>query len=167
MSDARSARLALPYLEPGQAQKETFHNEALARLDLAVQAAVIAVGLDTPPTSPAVAECWIVGPAPIGAWSGQAEALAGWTAGGWRFVAPIEGMVVWSIADATTVRRADGVWTTGVLAVRSVRIDGVQVVAAQQAAVAAPVGGATVDAEARSAIASVLIALRNHGLIDS
>lgn len=166
MSDERSARLALPYLEPGQAQKETFHNEALARLDLAVQTAVTAVGIDTPPASPVAGECWIVGTAPVGAWTGQAGALAGWTTGGWRFVAPFEGMAGWSIADAMTVRWAGGVWATGVIAARRLEIDGVQVVAARQPAVAAPGGGSTVDAEARAAIDSVLIALRNHGLIE-
>lgn len=166
MSDERSARLALPYLEPGQAQKETFHNEALAWLDLTVQAAVTAVGIDTPPTSPATGDCWIVGAAPVGAWSGQAGALAGWTAGGWRFVAPTEGMIVWSIADAMSVRHLGGTWATGMLSAHRLSIDGVQVVAARQPAVAAPGGGATIDAEARAAIASVLIALRNHGLID-
>lgn len=41
------------------------------------------------------------------------------------------------------------------------------VVAAQQAAITAPAGGATVDAEARTAIGSILTALRTHGLIDT
>lgn len=45
-------RLALPMLQPGQAQKEMFHNEALALLDLATQAVVEAVGVDAPPGDP-------------------------------------------------------------------------------------------------------------------
>ena len=35
-----TARLALPLIAPGQAQKEVSHNEALAALDLLVQAQV-------------------------------------------------------------------------------------------------------------------------------
>jgi hypothetical protein len=36
----RSARFGLPFILPGQAQKEVFHNEALAALDGLVHAAV-------------------------------------------------------------------------------------------------------------------------------
>lgn len=39
------------------------------------------------------------------------------------------------------------------------------VVGPQEAAIADPTGGATVDAEARAAVVSILDALRNHGLI--
>ena len=39
-----SARLNLPLLAPGQAQKELYHNEALTLIDLAVQASVVTVG---------------------------------------------------------------------------------------------------------------------------
>ena len=77
-----SARLALPLLVPGQAQKEMFHNEALATIDLALQASVAAVGTEAPPAAPSPGQCWIVGPRPTGDWAGQAGALAGWTAGG-------------------------------------------------------------------------------------
>ena len=41
MSDDSTARLALPFLAPGQAQKELYHNEALSRLDLLVQTVVL------------------------------------------------------------------------------------------------------------------------------
>jgi hypothetical protein len=46
-----------------------------------------------------------------------------------------------------------------------VKVGGQQVVGSQAAAIASPSGGATVDAEARTAIDAILAALRAHGLI--
>lgn len=46
-----------------------------------------------------------------------------------------------------------------------VKIDGQQILTVQQAAIADPTGGATVDTEARTAVVEILDALRTHGLI--
>lgn len=160
-----SIRLALPLLQSGQAQKEVYHNEALARLDLIVAAAAQSIGDHDPPTAPDPGQCWIVGSSPTGAWAGQAGALAGWTAAGWRFVTAPEGALVWSIADGVWARRSAGGWSVGDLPASSLRIGGVQVVSSRQAAIANPSGGTTVDTEARTAITAVCTALRMHGLI--
>lgn len=165
MSDDRSARLALPLLAAGQAQKELTHNDALALLDLLVQPAVQAAGLDAPPADAVAGQCWIVGPAPTGDWAGQAMALAAWTASGWRFAPPLDGMAVWIVSDRLQARFVAGAWTAGTLAGHHVEIDGIPVVGPQSAAIAAPAGGAMIDAEARSAIFAMLAALRSHGLI--
>lgn len=158
-------RLALPLLVPGQAQKEMFHNEALAALDLVVQASVAAIGINDPPATPALGACWIVGTAPTGAWAGQAGALAGWTAGGWRFVAASEGMAVWDQASGQVARRVGGAWLDGAVTASRIVVGGVQVVGAQRPAIAGPAVGSVIDAEARAAISSMLAALRAHGLI--
>lgn len=64
--------------------------------------------------------------------------------------------------------RCDGTgWTIGQAQVRRVLVGGVPVVGARQAAVADPVGGATVDDRARATLAAILAALRAHGLIDA
>lgn len=165
MTDTQTDRFALPLLQPGQAQKEMFHNAALAALDLAVQPAVEAIGLDTPPTAPEPGRSWIIGPAPTGAWSGKAHQLAGWSASGWRFVAPVEGMAAWVIADALTARYRAGAWALGEERAAHLAIGGETVVGPRQAAIADPSGGAAIDAEARAAIAALLAALRAHGLI--
>lgn len=141
-----TARLELPLLAPGQAQKELWHNEALARIDVAVQASVVAAGLAMPPPAPVAGQCWIVGPNPTGDWAGRAGALAGWTAGGWRIVAPRPGMAIWDEAGARMLRYRDGAWVGG-------------------DAVADPAGGATVDAEARATLSALLAMLRRSGVI--
>ena len=150
MSDD-TIRLKMPLLAAGQAQKEITHNEALTVLDLAVHAAVSGVGVTTPPATPALGAAWIVGDVPTGAWAGQALALAGWTAGGWRFVAPTEGMTVWHLADRRTLRHVAGAWVGGV--------------GVPAAAIPEPLGGSVIDAETRSAVAAILRMLRQHGLI--
>lgn len=160
-----TSRLALPLLDPGQAQKEMSHNEALARLDLLVQPVVVAVGTDDPPATPAPGQCWIVGDAPTGAWAGNAGALAGWTDGGWRFVAPSKGMAVAIGGTGVSARFAAGGWRVGELVGSAVLIAGQQVVGPRAAAIPLPSGGTTVDGEARAAIDALIAALVNHGLI--
>ncbi len=165
MSDDQTARLGLPMLQPGQAQKELYHNEALALIDLTLHATVEAIGLNAPPANPTPGTCWVVGAAPTGAWAGVAHRLAGWTAGGWRFVPPIDGMTVWSLSDALEARFVDDSWVVGDTQVARLMIGGVQVVGARQPGIADPVGGATIDVEARAALALILSALTAHGLI--
>lgn len=166
MSEA-SPRLGLPFLQPGQAQKELFHNEALSLLDALVQPVVQAIGGESPPASPQLGLTWVVGEHPTGAWAGRAGAIATWTAGGWRFVAPIDGMAVWTTDDGMVARRAGGAWTRGILAGAEVRIGGIKVLDEQQPPIPEPQSGTTIDAPGRSAIVAILMVLRKHGLIAS
>ena len=160
-----SDRLALPLLSAGRAQKELSHKEALAILDLIGHAAVEDHGINTPPSTPSAGQCWIVGASPTGAWAGHANALAGWTGGGWRFVAPRPGMVVWDIGAGYSLHHDGSGWVDGALSVSSLNIGAIQVVGSQSAAIPAPTGGSVVDVEARAAMAMILDALRTHGLI--
>jgi hypothetical protein len=82
-----SPRMALPLLVSGQAQKELTHNEALLLIDMALMPLVESAGLNAPPSAPQIGQCWIIGSSPTGAWSGAANHLAAWTAGGWRTLA--------------------------------------------------------------------------------
>lgn len=94
-----SDRLGLPYLQPSQAQKHVTHNEALRMLDLAVQLTIEEDGAETPPSAPEAGQIWALGPAPTGAWAGQAGRLAGWIDGAWAFTAPATG---WRAYDMAT-----------------------------------------------------------------
>ncbi len=167
MSSLTSARLGLPYLAAGQAQKELTHNEALALLDAGLHAAAESVGLNMPPASPGAGQCWIAGAAPEGAWSGQADALACWTGSGWRFLGPVEGMRVWLRDQQLWAVREAGAWAIGQARAERLSIGGNQIVGSRLPAVAAAVGGTTVDAEARAAVSSIIARLVAHGLIDA
>jgi len=139
-------RWGLPLIEPGQAQKELFHNESLLLIDAAVQAGVVAVGTEPPPPDPAAGDCWVIGHAPVGAWAGHGEKLAMWTAGGWRFLNPLEGMAVWDRATGCLWRHRSGMWLRG-------------------NTIPAATGGVTIDEGARQMLAAVIEVLRGHGLV--
>ena len=158
-------RWALPLLAAGQAQKELWHNEALLLVDQLLQPSVVGCNLDVPPVAPAPGQSWIVGAAPTGAWTGQGGAMAGWSDGGWRFVAPREGCSAWSVADGAAVRYRDGAWQLDAVRATGLVVDGKQVVGTQAAAIAAPAGGSVIDVEGRTTLSAVLAVLRQHGLI--
>ncbi len=163
----KTDRLGLPLLAAAQAQKEVTHNEALAQLDALVQPVVVAVAPPDVPAAPMPGQAWIVGSAPVGAWAGQAHALATWTSGGWRFAPPFDGMTIWSLADATSWRRESAAWSKGVVTGTSLVLNGVPVLGARGAAIAEPAGGPLVDEQARTAISAIISALRGHGLIST
>ncbi|MBU6206505.1 MAG: DUF2793 domain-containing protein [Alphaproteobacteria bacterium] len=158
-------RLALPLLASGQAQKEFTHNAALALADMLIMPTVQAVALTTPPAAPVVGQCWIIGTGATGVWAGHDNTLACFTAGGWLFVPPQDGMQVWSLADHVMVLHNNGVWTIGTLYAKSLDVAGIQVVGAQQLTIASPTGGTVIDDVARTAISAILAALKTHGLI--
>lgn len=164
---ATSARLGFNFLEPGQSQKEHTVNETLQSLDMLITAAVEGPPQDAPPPAPAEGQCFIVGAAPTGIWGGKAGQLAGYGPGGWRFQAPFEGLTVLDKSTGLRGEFRSGSWEFGLLRGSSLQVAGVQVIGAQEAAIAAPTGGSTVDSEARSAIGGILNALRSHGLISS
>ena len=163
----QSARFALPYLSPGQAQKEWFHNEALQRIDMLVCAAVDGVSVNEPPPAPQPGDCFLLGDQPTASWAGQAGTLAGYSDGGWRFVAPAEGMRLLVRATGETMVRRGGGWESGIVRASEIQVDGVKVLGPRQPALAAPSAGAVVDSEARSAIAQIVAALQAHGLVEA
>ena len=162
----RSARFALPFILPGQAQKEAYHNEALTALDGLVHAAVEGGALAAPPAAPQPGQCWTVAAGASGAWAGQDARLAAWSAGGWRFLVPVAGMKAWDKAAGYWRHWAGTSWSDGKVPAAGLTVAGQQVVGQRVAAVPSPSGGTTIDAEARSAIAALIVALKSHGLTD-
>ncbi|SEN13127.1 Protein of unknown function [Roseovarius tolerans] len=105
-----SPRLALPFIQPSQAQKHVTHNEALATLDTVVQLAVEAVEATIPPAAPNEGEVWAIGPAPEGAWAGQAGRIATLIDDTWRFIDPQEGWIALDKSTGRLLRQASGAW---------------------------------------------------------
>ena len=165
MADA-STRFGLPFILPGQAQKELFHNEALALIDGALHPAVEGAPIDQPPADPIEGRIWLVGSAPGGEWSGRSGALAIWTSGGWRFVTPQIGMCAWDKVSGWTRRWTGSGWNDGEVDGSAFRVNGLQVVGPRREAIASPSGGTIIDQEARDAVGALIVALRSHGLIE-
>ena len=162
-----SDRFALPFLVPGQAQKEMFHNAALARIDAALHPAVEEGPRTEPPVLPEAGSCWIVAAGATGAWSGEEDALACPGEGGWRFVAPVPGMLVWNKAAGHWIHWDGIAWSAGGLPATALVIAGQTVVGPRLETIASPSGGTIIDTEARIALDSVIATLKSHGLIES
>ncbi len=164
MSDLRSPRLSLPLLAAGQAQKEMIVNEALTAIDISVGGHALSADLSTPPSDPEPGQCWIVADDAVGPWAGRDGHVAGWTAGGWRFVDPPRGMRLW-VEDRAVYARHDGsAWQFGLLAGSSLLLGGVEILNSAWASIPAPTGGTTIDAEARAVLVEVISALQHHRL---
>lgn len=106
---------------------------------------------------PQPGDCYIVGDNTTGDWTGQELSLAIYTASGWRFVSVTAGMTV---LDRSTgcIAQFDGTqWSVGDVSAKQVTVDGVQVIGAQQPAIANHMSDGTINA--------ILDAMRAHGLI--
>ena len=142
--EARSPRHALPFLIPGQAQKELFINESLALLDMLLHP-VVQGEATIPPAEPAAGDCWIVGSDATEAWSGFDASIAGWDGAQWSFARPLPGMSAYDAA---------------VGAFRNFTTDWSQLPSLPE-----PSGGSVVDEEARASISALFGALRTAGVI--
>ena len=165
MTMEATPRWELPHLFAGQAQKEIFHNEALARVDMLLHGLAESADEATPPTGAEVGLCWIVAGGATGAWHGREGEVACWTEGGWRFVVPRAGLSLW-VSDRGHGMRHDGLtWRDEAVRADGVHVDEQRVVGPRLGAISAPSGGAVVDAEGRAAVTAILAALQEHGLI--
>ncbi len=165
MAEDMTDRLQLPFLFPGQALKEMFHNQALAKLDMLVQPVVESAELSTPPTTPESGSAWIVAASPHGDWAGHAGEVALWSNGGWLFARPQAGWRFHLLDRGDDVIFNGTTWARDRARADGFYVEGQRVVGPRQGSISGATGGPTVDAQARSAIANILSAMRAHGLI--
>lgn len=92
---AKTAQLNLPLLMPSQAQKHVTVNEALVRLDAAVQLRVESSTVAIPPEPSSDGTGFLVPSDAVGAWQDRGGRIAIWSNGGWIFLAPKAGWRAW------------------------------------------------------------------------
>lgn len=109
MPDA-TARLNLPELGSGVVAFGLW-NEALTQLDAVIDMYALEVDLDTPPSSPAEGDTYVIGDAPTDDWIGHMGEIAYWNDEAWTFYAPFNGLKVFVAATSTIVVYSDTVWT--------------------------------------------------------
>lgn len=144
--DSTTTRFQFPLLYTGQAHKEAFVNEALSRADMILHCAVEGESA-SPPEKPTEGQAWIVAGGAIEAWAARDGAVACRTGGSWTFVAPRDGMRVFDRSSGRD-RLFFGSWR-------------------KASVIAEPVGGLTVDGEARAAIIDLMASLRAVGILPS
>ncbi len=146
MNPLQTPRFSLPLLAAGQAHKELFHNEALTLLDLLTDISVLEISDDPALLTPAAGDCWLIGSSPLAEWEDYSDHIAGWSAGGWRFISPRESMRIFIANIGGLAVFRNGAWQV-----------------AEQ--VFSPAGGSVIDNEARTAIESILASLQTFGLM--
>ena len=92
--------------------------------------------------------------------------IAAWTDGGWRLIAPTPGMLVWEKGAALWLHWTGSAWSGGEVPAAGLTIGGERVVGPRLPALPSPSGGTIIDAEARTAIEALIVALKTHGLTD-
>jgi Protein of unknown function (DUF2793) len=150
MSQEATPRHALRYLFVGQSQKELTHNEALMRMDGLLHPVVDAWQV-APPAGLSMSDdgkCWLIKAPAAGHWVGKENQIAQWNGGSWRYLDPVIGMTVWHATQNVRLFYIGGSWQA-------------------MPAIPDPVGGATMDVEARAAVSSILLHLREIGGIAS
>ncbi|WP_298256649.1 DUF2793 domain-containing protein [uncultured Litoreibacter sp.] len=105
---ADTATLNLPLLAPSQAQKHVTVNEALARIDAALQLGVVSRTTSTPPSLVEDGVTYLVPLGGVNDWGGQDGKLAVYLNGGWDFLTPLAGWRVF-VSDEAVDIRFDGV----------------------------------------------------------
>jgi hypothetical protein len=105
-----TTRLGLPLIDGAEAQKHVTHNEALAVLDIVVQARVLDRVRTSPPAAPAEGDAYLVATGATGAWAGGDGRLAAFVNGAWRLITAGTGWLVFVAAENRLIVKADAGW---------------------------------------------------------
>ena len=139
-----TANLGLPYLYPGQSQKEFTFNEAMARLDILIDPNIEGERPD-PPDAPLAGQCWLIAGGATGAFLNHERELASWDGEQWTFIVPRPEMLLFDRSESRFLRYRAGEWLG-------------------LGAPASPSGGAVIDVEARQTLEQILSCLKTFGI---
>lgn len=114
---SETARMGLPLVQGGQAQKHVTVNEALQRIDALSQLVLASRSSASPPVSALPGETYAVPVGASGAWSGEEGRLAVYTNGGWDFVSPAAGWRAWIDDEGVDAVHDGSDWRAGAQAV--------------------------------------------------
>lgn len=112
-----TTNLQLPLVAAAQAQKHVTVNEALARLDAAVQISVITRFETDPPALPMEGDSYMVANGAVNAWEGRAGQIASYLNGGWIFLVPQLGWQAFLRDEFKRVIYDGAIWVDDVLAI--------------------------------------------------
>lgn len=115
MNENQTARCALPLVQPAQAQKHVTVNEALIRLDAAVNLVLQSRMRTQPPASPHEGYCWAVPSVPTGGWAGHAGEIAVAAGNGWVFLPALAGMRAFVMDEGVQATHDGTDWLAGAL----------------------------------------------------
>lgn len=107
---ADTATLKLPLIAASQAQKHITVNEALARIDAALQLSVISRTLATPPTLVEEGASYLIPQGAVNDWGGEDGNLAVYINGGWDFLTPLAGWRIFVADEGVDIRFDGGDW---------------------------------------------------------
>ncbi len=78
---------------------------------------------------------------------------------------PADGTFCWIADEGIVAIFGGGVWNADFLPVAGLRVGGAIMLGAPPVAIAEPVGGSVIDAEARAVLSDLLSQLRAHGIL--
>ncbi len=155
-------RLNIPLIASGQAQKDVTHNEAILAIDQLIALAAVSRSVVAPPTNPTFGAVYLVPVNGVSAWGAAAGTMMYWQGNGWSAVQPRTGQLA-LIVDEGIMISFRQTWQS-LWPVAGLEIGGRAVLTASPTTITSPVGGATVDSEARLAITSIISLLVQQGL---
>lgn len=115
MASNQTMRLDLPLLQSAQAQKHVTMNEALMRLDGAVNLVLQSISSTEPPPTVIDGQSWGVPAGATGDWAGQTGRIAIGANGGWVFIAPAPGMRAFIVDRGAGGIHTGTAWAVGAL----------------------------------------------------
>jgi len=106
-------QFSLSLVQAAQAQKHVTVNEALTRIDAALQLSVLDSTITTPPATPEEGDCYLVPFGATGDWDGRYNDIAIYIAGGWEFFRPGVGWRLHNVAGGADMRWDGVTWLSG------------------------------------------------------